>query len=44
MKFSFMKEREDCENRFMGDRKGLFRIYEVRGVYYISKWRCQVVS
>ena len=31
-----MKEREDCENRFMGDRKGLFRIYEVRGLYYIS--------
>lgn len=29
-KFSFMKEREDYENRFMGDRKGLFRIHEVR--------------
>jgi len=26
-----MKERGDCENRFMGDRKGLFRIYEECG-------------
>lgn len=29
----FMKEREDYENRFIGDIKGLFRIYEVRDVY-----------
>ena len=33
MKFTFIEEREDYENRFMGDIKGLFRIYEVRDVY-----------
>ena len=33
MKFTFIEEREDYEKRFMGDLKGLFRIYEVRDVY-----------
>lgn len=39
-----MKEREDYENRFMGDGRVYLGYMEVRDVYYISKWRCQVGS